>query len=167
MRWWKGLAAAAIGLAVLGGCSKSSSGSDAQLRLLNASIGYPSLDLQVNAVTQTGSASTVAYGAAGSYVSVSTDAITTSVATSGSSAALSSASRTLSSDTRYTQVAYGAQGALKIAQIQENIATPASGLTSLAVLNLAPDAGSVDVYLGTTSSIASASWAIGRTVTSR
>lgn len=157
MRWWKGLAALAIGLVVLAGCSKSSSSGDAQLRLLNASVGYPSLDLQVNGVTQTGGASTVAYGAAGSYVTVSTDAITTSVAIAGSSAALSSASRTLSGGTTYTQVAYGAQGALKMALIQENIAAPASGQTSLAVLNLAPDAGSVDLYLGTSNSIGAAS----------
>lgn len=146
MRWWTGLAAMAIGVAALSGCSKgggSSSGS-AQLRLLNASVGYASLDLQVNSVVQN---SAVTYGSAGSYVAVSSDAITTAVASTGTTASLSSASRTLSDGVSYTQVAYGWPGSVKTALIQENVAAPASAQTSLTVLNLAPDAGNVDVYL--------------------
>jgi hypothetical protein len=145
MRRWSVWMAVALGMALLGGCggNNSSSGS-AQLRLLNASVGYPSLDLLVNGTVQN---SAVAYGTAGNYVGVSTDAITTSVAIAGSGTSLSTASRTLGKDVHYTQVAYGWQGAIKTALIQEDTAAAPSGSASLSVLNLAPDAGNVDVYL--------------------
>lgn len=152
MRWWKVLAALAAGMMVLSGCSKSGSGSGtAHLRLLNASAGYASLDLQVDSVVQN---SAVAYGAAGAYAGVTTNAMTTAVSISGTTASLSTASRTLTGDGYYTQVAYGWQGALRSALIQENVTAPAATQTSLTVLNLALDAGAVDVYLsGATDSI--------------
>ncbi len=156
MRWWTGLAAMAIGVAALSGCGNSggSNSGNARLRLLNASVGYSSLDLQVNSVVQN---SAVAYGSVGNYASVSTDAITTSVAIAGTTASLSTASRTLSDGVSYTQVAYGFPGALKTALIQENVTAPASTQTSLTVLNLAPDAGNLDIYLsGATDPIGSA-----------
>lgn len=155
MRWWSGSAALALCVAMLAGCGGSSSSSGtAQLRLLNASVGYPSLAMSVNGTVVGGP---VAYGAAGSYAGVTTDAITTSVSVPPSGVALSSASRTLSDGVHYTMVAYGWQGAMKTALIQENVAAPASGYASLSVLNLAPDAGNVDVYLsGATDPIESA-----------
>ncbi len=147
MRRWSVLVAMALGLAMLTGCgSNSGSSGTAQLRLLNASVGYPSLDMQVNGVVQNGA---VAYGTAGSYAGVTTDAISTSVAIAGQSTALATASRTLAKDSYYTMVAYGWPSAIKTALIQENVAAPASGNASLSVLNLAPDAGNVDVYLST------------------
>lgn len=161
MRWWSVAAAVALGVAVLAGCSKSSNSGTAQLRLLNASIGFPSLDLQVNGTTQTGTASGVAYGTVGAYVGVPTSAITTSVAATGTTTALSSASRTLAGGVSYTQVAYGAQDALKMALIQENVTAPASGQTSLTVLNLAPNAGNVDVYIGSGTTIGTAALVAG------
>ncbi len=144
MRRWFVLVAMALGAALLGGCGGNSSSGSAQLRLLNASVGYPSLDMAVNGTVQN---SAVAYGTAGNYVGVSTDAITTSVAIAGSGTSLSTASRTLGKDVHYTQVAYGWQGQIKTALIQEDTAAAPSGSASLSVLNLAPDAGNVDVYL--------------------
>lgn len=156
MRFWSGLAVMAWSVSMLAGCGGSSGGSKtAQLRLLNASVGYPSLDMSVNAVVQNAA---VAYGAVGSYAGVTTDAFTNAVAVAGSTNALTSASRSLTKDTNYTLVAYGWQGALKTALIQENVAAAAANQASLQVLNLAVDAGSVDVYLtGSTDALTAAS----------
>ena len=156
MRFWTGLTGMLMSVALLAGCGGGGSGSKtAQLRLLNASVGYPSLDMSVNAVVQN---SAVAYGAVGSYGSVTTDAFTNAVSIAGSTNALTTASRSLSKDTNYTLVAYGWQGALKTALIQENVAAAAANQAGLQVLNLAVDAGSVDVYLtGTTDSLTAAS----------
>ena len=62
MRFWSGLATMALSVSLLAACGGGSSGSKtAQLRLLNASVGYPSLDLSVNSTVQNAA---VAYGAA-------------------------------------------------------------------------------------------------------
>ena len=156
MRFWTGLTGMLMSVALLAGCGGGSSGSKtAQLRLLNASVGYPSLDLSINGTVKN---SAVAYGAAGSYVDVTTDAITTAISVAGLSSSLSSSSRSLTKDTHYTLVGYGWQGALKTALIQEDVAAADSGKAKVAVLNLAVDAGSVDVYLtGSTDALADAS----------
>lgn len=144
-RYLRAAAAVAwLAVAVLAGCGGSSDGDSAQLRLLNASTGYTSLDLYVDDEKKN---SAIAYGATGGYVDVSTDSITTALKSAGGSTTLSSASRTLSGDTHYAIVAYGWSGALKTALIEENVESPASGKTKLMVLNTATDAGSVDVYL--------------------
>lgn len=156
MRFWTGLMGMVMSVALLAGCGGGGSGSKtAQLRLLNASVGYPSLDMSVNAVVQN---SAIAYGAVGSYAAVTTDAFTNAISVAGSPNSLTSASRSLTKDTNYTLVAYGWQGALKTALIQENITAAATNQAGLQVLNLAVDAGSVDVYLtGTTDSLTAAS----------
>lgn len=137
-----GVAGVAL-LAACGGGSNSSSGS-ASMRLLNATSGYPSLDLTLD-TTKANTA--IAFGAAGTYGSAATSGVATVISNTGSSAALSTVTRTLSKDAHYTLIAYGSTGALKTQVIQEDVTAPASGLTSLQVLNLAPDAGPVDVYL--------------------
>ena len=156
MRFWSGLATMALSVSLLAACGGGSSGSKtAQLRLLNASVGYPSLDLSVNSTVQNAA---VAYGAAGSYANVTTDAITTAITVAGSSNTLSSSSRSLTKDTHYTLVGYGWQGALKTALVQEDVAAADANKAKLMVLNLAVDAGSVDVYLtGNTDALADAS----------
>jgi len=145
--WMRGAAWAAVVVttALLSACGgNSESGSKATLRLLNASTGYASLDLAVDdTATNTG----VTYGTTGSYAEVGTDGVATVLTATGSTTALTSTTRTLSSDVAYTLVAYGWSGALKTALIEENAAAADSGKTKLMVLNLASDAGTVDVYL--------------------
>lgn len=145
-----------LGLAGLSACggSKESSNGTGSLRLLNATSGYASLDLAVDtAAVNTG----LAYGAVGSYGGANSSGATTVVSSTGSTAALSSVSRSLAKDGHFTLVAYGSSGALKTFVLQEDVAAPAGGLTNLQVLNLAPDAGAVDVYLtGSTDALAGA-----------
>ena len=144
-----GLTAAMLSVALLSGCGGGSkSSSDVEIRLVNASAGYSSLDLSVNSVAvNTG----VAYGSAGSYGTVSTNASTSQVLSGGTT--LASTAPTLSSSYKYSLIAYGWPGAIKTTLLQEGEVAPAAGSSKLLVLNLAPDAGSLDVYL--TSSTAS------------
>jgi hypothetical protein len=133
------------GATLVAGCgSGSSSSGTANVRLLNATAGYGSLDLALDTVVAN---KAVLSGAVGSYASASTSGVSTVVSVTGSTSALSTATRTLSKDTHYTLIAYGSSGALKTALIQEDVAAAAANVTSLQVLNLAPDAGAVDVYL--------------------
>ena len=136
----------ALGLALLSGCGGGSEAprDSARLRLLNASAGYAALDLAVDGGNVN---SGVAFGAVGGYASVATSGVTTAVSSSGSVGVLSSASRSLNKDGHYTLVAYGPAGALKTQLIADDLAAPANNLTSVQVQHLAPDAGSLDVYL--------------------
>jgi hypothetical protein len=144
---WAAVAGAAVPSALLSACGgggSSSSDGAARLRLFNVSNGYPSLDLRVDDVVVQGA---VAYGAAGSYSSVSTASISTVISSAGSSTALSTASRTLAKDVSYTLLAYGWAGALKTAILQDDVAGADAGKAKLQVLNLAADAGTLDIYL--------------------
>ncbi len=159
MRWltkaaaWAALSAVLV-LSACGGGKNSDSGS-AQLRLMNANSGYATLDLKVDDVAvNTG----IAPGIVGAYASVGTSAQTHAVNKTGETSALSTTIRTLASGSSYTAVAYGATGALKTALIDENVAAADSGKTKLLVLNLASDAGTLDVYLtGSTDTLDGAS----------
>ena len=153
-RWMLGCAGAA--LVLLAGCGSSgSSGSDtASVRLLNASTGYPSLDLALGTIATN---TAITPGAAGSYANVATSGVSTVITATGSTAALSSISRSFTKATHYTLAAYGQAGALKTVIIAEEVAAAASGQASLQMLNLALDAGSVDIYLtGSTDALADA-----------
>jgi hypothetical protein len=136
---------AATLLSACGG-SGGSSGSSTQVRLLNASVGYSSLDLSVNsAATNTG----VAYGSVGSYASVDTSATSTQILTSGVGATVANLTPTLAADSHYTIIAYGWGGAVRNSLLQEVEAAADANKTKLLVLNLAPDAGALDVYITT------------------
>ncbi len=148
MRGWMRVAAMVtlVGTTLFSGCnSGSSTVGTASLRLLNASPGYPALDLQVAGLAT--SSSNLGYGAVGTYAAASNAGVSTVIAATGSTAALSTATRTLTKDAHYTLVAYGPAGALKSALISEDVVAPVAGLAALNVLNLAPDAGAVDIYL--------------------
>lgn len=141
-RWLATLAAAVV----LGGCGGNSEDSGtAAVRLLNAGPGYAAMDLYVDDSKVNAA---VAAGAQGSYASVEASEVLSTVLTSaGSSTALSTTSRTFTKGVSYTLVAYGWQGALKTALVQEDVEAADSGKAKLTVMNLASDAGAVDVYL--------------------
>ncbi len=135
---------AGVGLLTACGGSSSSSSGNASVRLLNATSGYASLDLALDTKAVN---TAVRFGGAGSYGSAASSGVATVITNTGSTAALSTVTRTLTKDAHYTLIAYGSPGALLTRVIQEDTTAPASGLTSLQVINLAPDAGPVDVYL--------------------
>ncbi|MCV2350496.1 DUF4397 domain-containing protein [Paucibacter sp. Y2R2-4] len=133
---------ATLGLSACGG--GSSDNKTTQLRLLNASAAYSSLDLSVNSANLN---TNVAYGSVGSYGSVNTSATASEVQTNGVGAVVASLTPTLSAGSNYTLIAYGWSGAVHTSLLQEAEAAADSNKSKLLVLNLAPDAGALDVYV--------------------
>ncbi|OWQ85097.1 hypothetical protein CDN99_23105 [Roseateles aquatilis] len=140
--WAWGLSLATV--ALLTACGGGSSSKTAQMRLVNASIGYSSLDMAVNSATVT---TGVAYAKAGAYASVDTSATGTEVQNSTIGSTLASTTPTLAQGSHYALIAYGAAGSVRTTLLQEDQDAPATGKSKLLVLNLAPDAGALDVYI--------------------
>ena len=153
--WIRGLGLWALAASLLVGCGGG--GKDrtkAQLRLVNASSGYAELDLLVDdSRRQAG----VGYGAAAGYVEVAPDKARSAITRAGSGTPLLSLTPALAKNRSFTLLAYGREGALQSLLIDDNAAAPASGRSTLRVLNAAPDAGALDIYLtGTDEPLASA-----------
>ncbi len=142
---WAAMSAAIAAAGLLAACGGSGSSSSAQLRLINASAGYPSLDLTVN---NTSLSTATAYGTAGSYGTVDTANSGTQVIASGTTV-LSRGSLGLVGDNKYSMIVYGWPNNMNYTMLQESEPNPAAGSAKLLVLNLAPDAGSLNVYLTT------------------
>jgi hypothetical protein len=142
---WAAMSAVVATAALLAACGGSGSSSSAQVRLINASAGYNSLDLTVN---NTSISTGTAYGAAGSYGTVDTSATGTQVINSGTTV-ISGTLTGLVGNNKYSMIAYGWPGAMGYRLLSETEPAPASGSAKLLVLNLAPDAGTVNVYLTT------------------
>src|SRR5215831_15336086 len=90
---------------MLAGCGGGGSGS-AQVRLVNASVGYPNLGLLVNTTQVT--TSDVPYGSASPFAGAPAGTVTTTLTTTNNGVVtnLPVTSRTLSKDARYSLVAY-------------------------------------------------------------
>ena len=140
--WAWGLSVAAATL--LAACGGGGDSNTAQMRLLNASIGYAALDMSVDSTTVN---SAVAYAGVGSYADVKTSATGTEIQSNSVGSTLASSTPTLAAGSHYAMIAYGSAGSLQTTLLQEDQEAPASGKSKLLVLNLAPDAGSMDVYV--------------------
>lgn len=138
------IALALLLASLLASCGGGEDRSKAQLRLVNASGGYAALDLYVD---EKRLQSAVAYGATDRYVEVDPDQTFTEVTRGGTTTPLVTTTPALAEGDRYTLVAYGAEGALKAALLDDNASEPDSGKVRLRVLNAAPEAGNVDVFL--------------------
>ncbi|WP_457444864.1 DUF4397 domain-containing protein [Roseateles sp. P5_E4] len=122
-------------------------GDKAEVRLLNVTLTQPSLDL-VLGDNQSVSAK-VTPGTVGTYGSVSTNS-SGNVVTSGSGTSVAVVSPSLTGGSKYTLIAYNSAGLVRTSLLQESQDAAPSGKAKLLVLNLAPDAGAMDVYvLGT------------------
>ncbi|MBV8500156.1 MAG: DUF4397 domain-containing protein [Paucibacter sp.] len=141
---WAAAIVAVASAALLGACGGSGTTTKADIRLINASAGYNSLDLTVNS---TSLATGVAYGTAGSYSSVDTTATASQVISGGTT--VIQTTPTLAGGAKYSLIAYGWPNAMRTALLQEMEPAPAANLAKVLVLNLAPDAGAVNVYLTT------------------
>lgn len=143
LRWLPALLLSAT-VALIGGCGGASDDDAATVRVINASTNYGALDLHVDDTLRS---SAIAYGQTSGYIGFEEGSHTTTLTRTGSTTALSSVSRTLSSDYGTTVIAYQADGSLKTAQLSDSESAPSSGRAKLLVFNASPDAGSVDVYL--------------------
>jgi Domain of unknown function (DUF4397) len=127
------------------GCGGGTDRTKAQVRLVNASSDYTTLELNVDGQQLQGQ---VNYGNTASYAAMEPGkADTTTITQPGSATALLSFTPSVSKDRYYTLLAYGNSGALKQLLLDDNSGAADDNKTSLRVVNAAPDAGSLDVYL--------------------
>ncbi|HLO93717.1 MAG TPA: DUF4397 domain-containing protein [Burkholderiaceae bacterium] len=146
-RWASAIAM--IGTLALSACGSGSGSNDGNtnVRLLNASIGYSSLDLKVN---DTKVSTGTAFGTVSNYGSISTGNNTSELLVAGTTTLLGTPGLSnLIKDGHYTLIAFGSTGSTATRLLNESESEPASGSTKLLTLNLAPDAGTVDVYVTT------------------
>jgi len=140
--WALGLSLCAT--ALLTACGGGSKSSTTQVRLLNATQSYAQLDLTVNDKTVN---SKVAYATTGSYTGVDTSATASKVLTSDVGTSIAATTPTLTANSNYTYLAYGWAGSVRTSLLQEAETAPDTGKAKLLVLNLAPDAGPLDIYV--------------------
>lgn len=141
LRWMAALAVAA--LALVSGCGGGADRTKALVRLVNASTGYSQLEMRVDDQLRQGG---VAYGGSAGYAE--TDPGKPFTVTSPSSpTALLSFTPSVSAKKYYSLLAYGRAGGLKQVMLDDNNAQPDTNRTFVRVVNAAPDAGALDVYI--------------------
>ncbi|HKW84717.1 MAG TPA: DUF4397 domain-containing protein [Burkholderiaceae bacterium] len=136
----------------LASCGGGGSKGNAQIRLLNLSTGYSSLDLITNIDADDNDddktqASSVGLETVSSYVDLDPDNYTIKLKRTGSGSVLRSfAGEQLVEDTINTYVAFGEVGAFGALRLDDTQDDADSGETKLSVANLS-SAGSLDVYI--------------------
>ncbi|MCP5286539.1 MAG: DUF4397 domain-containing protein [Burkholderiaceae bacterium] len=138
------LAGAAVLLLACGGGEDRSK---AQVRLVNASVDHGALDLYDGESRRV--LASVGFGGNATYAEVDPDDADMDVTRAGSSTALASTAPALSEGDRYSVVAYSNGSGLATVVVDDNAGTPDRGEARVRVLNAAPDAGALDVYLTT------------------
>jgi len=133
----------ALGVLALQACGGSSTG-DAQVRVVNATRSHAAIDLSLNGAVDVAD---IPRNAASPYTSVSASTLNFEVTDSGAETALASAAITLTKSQAYALLVYEDNGVVKTSWIGETNAAPPAGTAGVHVLNLAPDAGAVDVYV--------------------
>jgi hypothetical protein len=141
------LAAAAT---LLNGCD-SGGGSDskkAQIRLVNVSTGYQSLDLYANKSGDDDKVQTSAVGfeTVSDYVKLDSDTYVVKFKRNGiTSTLLTLSSEKLTDESHATYIAYGSTGRFATVKIDEDVSDADDGKTKVQLVNLS-EAGLVDVY---------------------
>jgi hypothetical protein len=139
------MAACLLAVPLLHACGGG--GSDAgtgNVRVVNASDDYASLDVYSSTTLLTGA---VATGTASAYSSVGAATYTLGLNAAGSSTTLTAADRAISKDTSFTLLAYSTSQALKSAIFTDNEGAPTAGTAKLRIFNASNEAGTLDVYV--------------------
>lgn len=155
-------------LTMIQGCSKGSSSSAAPsaVRLVNATSDYASLDMSLISVVPASSVATaVTSGAASSYATITPGTSKFSLERTGSGTPSAQTTLTLSSGVDYTLVAYTSGQQMQVMPLVDNEVAPSSGDGKIRIMNLSPDAGSVNVYMGVAGSSVSAASTLASYVT--
>jgi hypothetical protein len=160
------LAAAVVSLS---GCGNSSG--SANIRMLNASTGYSSLDLYASNNGNTNPDYTaqlqgVAYAALSNYAGIASGTYSLEFRTTGTTSALATAgSENLTDGSHTTYVGYGSSGNFATVKIGEDQSSANSGYAKVTVFNTS-EAGNVDVYLtDSTTDLVNASPVVGNIAT--
>ena len=161
MLWQKGWAAAGLVLATLAmlvtGCGGGSSSGDGQVRLINLTLSHASLDLATSSTSSSKLVSAVTPGTASAFKGVGAGSATLLVTDTGSTTTLISSGPSITKDQSYALIVYESASTLKSAWLSENESTPTSGTGALRVVNLATDAGALDIYVTTPGTVLTSS----------
>jgi hypothetical protein len=142
--WWSVAAIATMGAALTACGSGGNSSSNSSVRIANATLTHPSLDLLVGGTV---ASSAVLTDTVGAYTAPAAGVTALQVNDSGSATALAATTPSLSGGLHYTLLAYESGGVVKTAVLNEDYAAPAAGVAQIRVYNAAPDAGKLDVYI--------------------
>ncbi len=143
---------AAFALVACGGKGDEEEGGDPQIRLLNLSVGYPTLDMMTNLDADDDDddetqAASVALNAVSQYAELDSDDYTIKLRRTGSGSILRSfAGEELVEGTINTYVAYGEVGAFGALRIDDTLEEADAGESKLGIANVS-SAGALDVYL--------------------
>lgn len=141
---------AALSALWLSGCDSGGGSGHTNVRLVNVSPGYTSLDLYANGVdddTDTQRVAAVAYETVSGYTELGSGTYNVKFKRSGvTSTLLTMSSKQLADDTHHTFVAFGSTGHFSSIQVSDDVTPPDSGRAKVQVLNVA-EAGALDVYL--------------------
>jgi len=149
LKTWAALAAAALTLPLLSGCGNDDA-NDGQVRIVNATTDYSSIDLYTEDSDGNDSAvvSGTAAGKASAYADIKRGAKTFKIKSGASAGNASSATGTITTGDHFTLVSYITGNTLDTVFLSEEEKNPSSGNAKLRVLNGAStEAGNVDVYL--------------------
>jgi len=140
----------ALAAVCLSGCDSGGGSGRTQIRLMNVSPGYTSLDLYANtgdSDTDQQRISGVAYDTVSSYTELGSGTYSVKFKRSGITSTLQTVSGSqLADDTHHTFVAFGSTGHFASIQASDDLAAPDNGRVKVQVLNVA-EAGSLDMYL--------------------
>jgi len=114
------------------------------VRVANATLTHPSLDLLVNASIATSATTSDAVGA---YTVVPSAGPTLQLNDAGATTALITLAPTMTGGDHYTLLAYESGGVVKTSLLNEDYAAPGAGAAQLRVFVAAVDAGKLDVYI--------------------
>lgn len=138
-----GMASVIASVAGCGGSGSSTSGSPS-LRVINATLTHPSIDLLVNSTV---SISGTAKDAISAYVTPAAGSTAVQVNDAGSSTALVTVLPNLVAGNHYSLLVYESGGAVQTVLLTEDYATPTASTAQLRVYDAANDAGRLDVYI--------------------
>jgi hypothetical protein len=134
----------------LSGCDSGGGSKRAQVRLLNVSPGYTSLDLYANGGdddTDQQRIAAVAYDSVSSYSELESGSYDIKFKRAGVTSTLQTISnQQLADETHTTFIAFGSTGHFSALAVNDDGTAPDSGLVKVQLLNAA-EAGTVDVYL--------------------
>ncbi|HSW84696.1 MAG TPA: DUF4397 domain-containing protein, partial [Usitatibacter sp.] len=145
MRHAAWIASALIALGVLGGCKGSHNQNSAQARMLNAVVDAEPLNMNVD---DSAKATGVALGSASSFTEITSGTRDVKIVSSTTQAVLLEKSLAFQDGTNDTVLVYGKRASMLASILTDETTVISSGHLRVRVVNLAPDTGIVDVYIG-------------------
>jgi Domain of unknown function (DUF4397) len=140
------IAAAFAVLALVSGCKGKNSQNTTDMRSLHAVVDAEPLDVLVDSDVKT---SALPFGSTSSYVQFDSGTRDVQVRSTTAQTILSDKQLSFSSGVNNTLVIYGKRAAMQTQVVLDDTVSPSSGHFRVRALNLAPDAGAVDLYVTT------------------